>query len=386
MTGVGLQQSGRATRPRPRTGLRIGLVAPPWLAVPPTVYGGTELVVDQLARGLAADGCHVVLFATGDATCPVARRWVYPRARGQIGDTIVELHHVQRAYDALTDVDLVHDHTLLGPVWAAMHRPELPVVTTAHGEFTPELIDLYGAIADRVGVIAISHAQRRSAPSVRVGRVIHHGIDLAGYPVGRGDGGYVLFLGRMSPDKGVHRAVAVARAARKRLLIAAKMQSPAERAYYERQVAPLLGHDAVYVGEVGGRRKLALLAGAEALVNPIRWPEPFGLVMIEALACGTPVLTFAEGAAPEIVEHGRTGFPLRQHARDGGAGARRRRPEPCRLSGQRGRPVLGETDGARAPRPLPRRPSGPTRHLRRGRAATDQMRGAGGLGGDGCRR
>ena len=308
MANVELQRADRDTKPHPRTGLRIGLVAPPWLAVPPTVYGGTELVVDQLARGLDAHGCHVVLFTTGDATCPVASRWVYPRARGQIRDTLVELHHVQRAYDALTDVDLVHDHTLLGPVWAMMQRPELPVVTTAHGQFTPELIDLYGAIADRVPVIAISHAQRRSAPSVRVARVIHHGIDLAGFPEGRGDGGYVLFLGRMSPDKGVHQAVAVARAARKRLLIAAKMKTAAEREYYEQQVAPLLGHDAVYVGEVGGRRKLALLAGAEALVNPIRWPEPFGLVMIEALACGTPVLTFDEGAAPEIVEHGRTGF------------------------------------------------------------------------------
>jgi glycosyltransferase involved in cell wall biosynthesis len=288
--------------------LRIGLIAPPWVPVPPTVYGGTEVVVDQLARGLTAAGCDVILFTTGDSTCPVERRWAHPRALGVTCDTAAELHHVQRAYDELLDVDLVHDHTLLGPVWATMHCPERALVTTVHSRFTSELRDLYAVVAERVPLVAISHAQRRTAPSVRVARVIHHGIDPAAFPPGRGDGGYMLFLGRMSTDKGAHRAIAVARAAGKRVVLAAKMRTPAERRYYEEQVVPLLGNDAVYVGEVGGRRKLALLAGAEALINPIRWPEPFGLVMIEALACGTPVLAFAEGAAPEIIEHGRTGF------------------------------------------------------------------------------
>ena len=120
-----------------------------------------------------------------------------------------------------------------------------------------------------------------------------------------------MFLGRMSPDKGVHRAIAVARAAGKPLMIAAKMWEPAEHRYFTEVVEPLLGNDAVYVGEVGGGHKLELLGAAEALVNPIRWPEPFGLVMIEALACGTPVLAFPEGAAPEIVDNGRTGFLCR---------------------------------------------------------------------------
>jgi glycosyltransferase involved in cell wall biosynthesis len=117
-----------------------------------------------------------------------------------------------------------------------------------------------------------------------------------------------MFLGRMHPAKGAHRAIAVARTAHKRIVVAAKMWEPAERRYFTECVEPLLGDDAVYVGEVGGSHKLDLLADAEALLNPIRWPEPFGLVMIEALACGTPVLSFAEGAAPEIVEHGRSGF------------------------------------------------------------------------------
>lgn len=118
----------------------------------------------------------------------------------------------------------------------------------------------------------------------------------------------MLFLGRMSPIKGAHRSIRVARAAGRPILLAAKMWEPAERHYFEAMVEPLLGADATYLGEVNGAEKVDLLGGAEALLNPIRWPEPFGLVMIEALACGTPVLSFAEGAAPEIVEHGRTGF------------------------------------------------------------------------------
>ena len=290
------------------TALRIGIIAPPWVAVPPPVYGGTELVINELALGLVAAGHQVELFASGDSTCAVPRKWLFPRALGTPADPGLEFAHVQRAYEVLGAVDLVHDHTLTGPRWAGMWRPELPVVTTNHGPFTAEMRVHFGSISERVAIIAISHAQRRDAPEIPVAAVIHHGIDVAAFPVGRGDGGYVLFLGRMSPDKGVHRAIAVARAAGKRLLIAAKMWEPAESRYFVEQVEPLLGVDSVYIGAVGGQRKLDLLAGAEALVNPIRWPEPFGLVMIEALACGTPVLAFAEGAAPEIVEHGRTGF------------------------------------------------------------------------------
>jgi glycosyltransferase involved in cell wall biosynthesis len=291
--------------------LRVGLIAPPWVAVPPAVYGGTEFVIDTLALGLQAAGHHVHLFASGDSTCPVPRYWLYPEALGTAADPDLELAHVRRAYEALPDVDIVHDHTLTGPRWASTWRPDLPVITTNHGPFTPEMRAHFASIAARVPIIAISHAQRRDAPEVRVAAVIHHGIDLNKFPLGRGDGGYLLFVGRMSADKGVHRAINIARAAGRRLLIAAKMWEPAERRYFAEEVQPLLGADAVYLGEVGGQAKVDLLTGAEALLNPIQWHEPFGLVMIEALACGTPVLAFPEGAAPEIVEHGRTGFLCR---------------------------------------------------------------------------
>ncbi len=291
--------------------LRIGQIAPPWVSVPPLEYGGTEVVVDHLCRGLTAAGHDVVLFATGDSTCPVERHWSVPHALGTTGSLIDELGHVERAYAALADRDIIHDHTLLGPLWAMANQIEIPVVTTAHGEFTPELTELYATVGQRSAVVAISHHQRSTAPSVPVASVIHHGIDIDDVPFGRGDGGYVAFLGRMHPDKGVHRAIEIARAAGKRLLIAAKMWEPAEHRYFADVVEPLLGADAVYLGQVDHRAKFDLLAAAEALVNPIRWPEPFGLVMIEALAAGTPVLAFAEGAAPEIIEHGRTGFVCR---------------------------------------------------------------------------
>ena len=294
---------------RRRTGrpLRVGLLAPPWVPVPPEVYGGTELVIDLLARGLVAAGCEVVLFTTGDTTCPVPRRWLHARALGTLADPREELPHARAGYDALRDVDVVHDHTVVGP--GAVGHHELPVITTVHGVLQPPFTERYAAAAAAgVSIIAISHAQRRSAPTVPVAAVIHHGVELDRFPLGPGDGGYVAFLGRMSWDKGVHRAIDIARAAGKRLVIAAKMWEPSEVRYFHEEVEPRLGPDVTVLEPVGGRRKVELLAGAEALVNPIRWPEPFGLVMIEALACGTPVLSFPEGAAPEIVEDGETGF------------------------------------------------------------------------------
>lgn len=288
--------------------MRIALIAPPWLPVPPVGYGGTEAVLDNLARGLVADGHELLLFTTGDSTCPVPRRWVRPHAAGTV-DTgaATELHHVINAYDDILDwgPDVVHDHTLVGPVYA--QRFDLPVVTTNHGPFEGELRAFYDAIAPRVPVIAISEHHARTAEPIAVAAVIHHGIDVDSFPMGDGDGGYALFLGRMSPDKGVARAVHLAREAGIPLKIAAKMREAGEHAYFQSTVKPLLGDDVEYLGEVGGADKLTLLGGARCLLNPIVWPEPFGMVMIEALACGTPVLASDHGSAPEIVVDGVTG-------------------------------------------------------------------------------
>jgi glycosyltransferase involved in cell wall biosynthesis len=290
--------------------MRIGVVAPPWTPVPPPLYGGTELIVDLLCRGFQAVGHEVLLFTTGESTCPVPRRWVLEEAEGfRMGSAAPEARHVLAAYAAMAEagVDIVHDHTIIGPLYAEAF-PNLPIVGTAHGPFNVDLYDFYAHVARRHSLVCISHHQRASAPDVPVARVIHHGIEADAFPVGTGGGGYALFLGRMARDKGAHRAIAACRKAGVPLRIVAKMREPAERAYFIEEVEPLLSAEITYVGEVPHQQKVALLADAVALVNPIRWPEPFGLVMTEALACGTPVVTFAEGAAPEIVEDGRTGF------------------------------------------------------------------------------
>ncbi len=293
--------------------MHIGLIAPPWTPVPPPLYGGIELVVDELARGFAAAGHDVTLFTTGDSTCPVRRKWVLAEAEGtRIGAAVPELRHVIGAYDELGDCDVIHDHTLAGPLLAASLGATAPVVTTVHGPLDDDLTALYGALGKRVPIVCISAAQHRAAPQIPVARVIHHGIDASQFPVGDGegdgDGPYCLFLGRMAADKGAHRAIAAARAAGMRVLMAAKMREAAEVRYFTEMVEPLLGPDAVYLGEVPHAQKLELLGGAAALLFPIRWNEPFGLVMLESLASGTPVLAFPEGAAPEVVEDGKTGF------------------------------------------------------------------------------
>ena len=287
--------------------MRIGLVAPPWLPVPPTGYGGTEAVIDPLATGLQARGHEVVLFTTGDSTCPVPRAWVREHsAPERMGESVVEVHHLLHAYQRLRDVDIIHDHTTLGPV-IALGRSRCPVVTTNHGPFTDELGDIYRHVAELGAVVAISHdhASRASFP---VAAVIHHGVRPEAFPVGTGSGGHLLFLGRFSRDKGAREAALIAHAARVPLILAAKKRDQAEIDYFEKEVAPLLDDQVRYVGEIGMSEKLDLLGSARALLNPIRWPEPFGLAMVEALACGTPVLTLRSGAAPEIVRDGVTGF------------------------------------------------------------------------------
>lgn len=293
--------------------MKVGLLAPPWIPVPPPSYGGIETVIDCLARGLTKAGHDVVVFTVGESEVPVPTRYVRDLAVGEIGSAGLELGHVAWAYEGLADRDVIHDHTLVGPLWAVT-RGRDHVVTTCHCPLAGELQHVYGFYGSRLPVVAISHDQAARAPDVPVEAVIHHGVDPERFPSGRGDGGYLLFLGRMTPEKGAREAAQIARTCRRPLKIAAKMREVAECAYFHEQVEPLLGGDVEYVGEADVDDKLRLLADAQALLNPIHWAEPFGLVMIEALACGTPVLTYATGSAPEVVEHGVTGFVCADHA------------------------------------------------------------------------
>jgi glycosyltransferase involved in cell wall biosynthesis len=288
--------------------MRIAIIATPWTPVPPAGYGGIERVVDLLAKGVQNAGHEVLLFATGDSTCPVPTKWALEEAEHErIGMAVPELRHVIHAYEAAKEYDIVHDHTIMGPVYS-QRFPDLPVVTTIHGPFNEELIDVYQSIADRVPIITISHAQGRAAPHIPVAKVIHHGLDVSEFPMGTGEGDYCLFLGRMTDVKGAHRATEAAHRAGVPLILAAKMRESWEKQYYQSHVEPYLNQRMEFVGEVEGKEKLDLLGNARCLLMPIRWNEPFGMVMIEALACGTPVLAYAEGAAPEIVEEGKTGF------------------------------------------------------------------------------
>jgi glycosyltransferase involved in cell wall biosynthesis len=287
--------------------MRIGLIAPPWLPVPPPGYGGTEMVVDLLATGLADVGVDVTLFAAGNSTAPVRTRSFFDAPPTPMGLGTYEAAHVIAAYRELNDVDLVHDHTMLGSL---VGTDRVPTVVTNHGPFGRPEAELFRRAGKHGTVVAISEAQAADgrAAGVRVSQVIHHGLDIDLVPVGSGDGGFLLFLGRMDPVKGAATAIDLSEQLGIPLVLAGKCVDRHEVEYFEQKIRPRLGHGAEYAGEVGQDEKFELLGKAITLLNPITWPEPFGLVMVEALACGTPVVTTGYGAAPEIVDDGVTGF------------------------------------------------------------------------------
>jgi glycosyltransferase involved in cell wall biosynthesis len=292
------------------------MLAPPWLPVPPPGYGGIELVVAQLCKALTRRGHEVTLFAAPGSTSPSAVRWVLPDAHPEeIGQARIEADHVGRVYDSIehaADVgqgfDVIHDHC--GFVALAMaERIAAPVVHTVHGPFTADVAGFYQRHADKAEVVAISEAQRRTAPTgLRISAVVPNPMDAADWPFQPQKADHVLWIGRMDRTKGPHRAITAARAAGVPIVLAGPVQ-PGQQEYFDSQVGPWLDDERVrYVGELGGRDKQRAFAEARALLMPIRWNEPFGMVMVEALACGTPVIAFPEGATPEIVRHGSTGF------------------------------------------------------------------------------
>lgn len=291
--------------------MNVALFSPVWFPVPPDRYGGIEAVVHLLADGLVDAGVDVTLFASGDSSTSAELVSVFDRAPSErIGQSFWELQHALACLELIDEFDIVHDHSgLVGLTLFGLTRR--PLLHTVHGPLTGEPGEVYERVCRVVpdaGLVSLTLNQRRPRPHLPWVANVHNAIDTSRYPCDRRPGESLLFLGRMSPDKGAHRAIEIARRTGRPLKIAAKCRETEEIAYFEQHVEPHLGDGIEYVGEVGHAEKCALLQEAHALLMPIDWEEPFGLVMIEALACGTPVVAMRRGSVPELLRHGRTAY------------------------------------------------------------------------------
>jgi len=291
--------------------MRIAEIAPPWFPVPPPGYGGVELVVGLLADGLEARGHDVTLFASGGSRSTADLVMPLPDAPDPelLGNTWFESLHALRAYLDAGRFDVVHDHSgIVGPALGALLGGRPPIVHTLHGPWTEPARRYYELLHDRVHLVAISHAQRADNAGLRYAGVVHNGIDLEAYPFQPDSDDFLVYIGRASPDKGPVEALEVARRAQLPLAMIVKKNEPPEQRYWNEVVAPQLTDDIDVLEHVPHAVKADLLGRARALLFPIRWSEPFGLVMVEAMACGTPVVACPFGAAVELVEPGVTGF------------------------------------------------------------------------------
>ena len=292
--------------------MRIAQIAPLAESVPPKLYGGTERVVHYLTEELVRQGHDVTLFASGDsqtsarlvAAVPRALR-LDPNVRDPLPHLMVQLEQVKRQ---ASNFDVLHFHSeaLHFPAFRELRRR---TVTTVHGRLDlPDLMPFYEEFAD-MPLVSVSHDQRRHLPNANWLGTVHHGLPSAVLPFNpRPSGNYLAFIGRISPEKRPDRAIAIAQRAGMRLLIAAKIDA-SDRGYFTRSIEPLLsGPHVEFIGEIDEAKKAQFLGNARALLFPIDWPEPFGLVMIEAMACGTPVIGWRCGSVPEVIDHGVTGY------------------------------------------------------------------------------
>jgi glycosyltransferase involved in cell wall biosynthesis len=299
--------------------MKIAMLAPPWIEIPPPGYGGIEQVVALLAAQLIERGNHVTLFAAPGTRSRA--RVLSPLESTQpdsIETALYEADHVASTFARMEQsdppFDVLHDHCGF-TAFAFADRIATPLVHTLHGPFTDDTSAFYARHADKASAVALSRYQAEQAPDeLEVVAVIGNPIVVADFPFRDEKDDYLLWIGRLNDEKGPQRAITAAREAGARLVLAGPVQS-GQRDFFEREVEPHIDGDRVrYIGEVGDEKR-ELYAGARALLMPIRWPEPFGLVMTEAMACGTPVIAFPEGSAPELVLDGETGFVVEdEHA------------------------------------------------------------------------
>jgi glycosyltransferase involved in cell wall biosynthesis len=294
-----------------RRRLHIAQVAPLYESVPPKLYGGTERVVSYLSDELVRRGHEVTLFASGDSTAALAIEAIRPvslRAAGLVpwGNSL-HLPMLSEVFEHSARFDLIHCHV---DYWSFpfSRMVRTPTLTTLHGRLDiPELFDVYRYYSD-TPVVSISNAQRDPLPELNWVGTVHHGLPDQQLRFNPGCGKYLAFLGRIAPEKRVDLAIEIARRVQIPIKIAAKVD-PTDKEYFDNQIRPLLGMDGIeFIGEIGEPQKSDFLGNAIALVFPVDWPEPFGLVMIEALACGTPVIARPCGSVPEVLRDGVTGL------------------------------------------------------------------------------
>ena len=292
--------------------MKVALIAAPFISVPPADYGGTELFVAHLAEGLSREGVQVIVYANGESTVQTELRSIYPRSEWPIkiaeNAWLRELNHESWAvHDAARECDIIHVQS--APAVTVSRFAKQPVVLTLHGPHEAALSELYSFYPD-VHYVSISDAQckQETMPNMRT---IHHGIDLSRYRLVEKKQQYLSFIGRIAPIKGTHLAIDVTRRTGIPLKIAGEVQ-PVNREYFERKIKPEIDGSLVeYIGPADLEAKNELLGNSMAMLFPIRWNEPFGLVMVEAMACGTPVLSMPGGSVPEIVQDGISGYICR---------------------------------------------------------------------------
>jgi len=292
--------------------MHIGLLAPAWTPIPSPAYGGIERVIELQAGGLAAAGHDVTLVAAPGSAIPgVQVLSPLNSLPAQIGMATDEWRHVLGGLDALSDVDAVIDHSgLLGALLSA--QCPLPALHVVHGSLEGELLSLYNGLfarAPQLRLAAVSRSQRQAAPHLPfAGVCCNAAVDVEEVPFRASSEGYLAFLGQMAPEQGASEAIALARDTGLPLLIATRYDEPAEQEYFERAIAPHLGPDVVFLGELDRKAAYDFLSRAAALLFPISWCEQFGITLVEAMACGTPVLATNRGVVSEVVRDGVTGF------------------------------------------------------------------------------
>jgi glycosyltransferase involved in cell wall biosynthesis/quercetin dioxygenase-like cupin family protein len=286
--------------------MRIAMLAPIAWRTPPRHYGPWETVVSLLTEGLVRRGAEVTLFATADSETSARLRAVCPRGYEEdksIDPKVWECLHIAEVFEHAEEFDLIHNHFDFLPL-SYSGLVSTPVLTTIHGFSSPRILPVYRKYNGRTYYVAVSEASRH--PDLTYAATIHHGIDLRRFTFRPGHGEYLLFFGRIHNDKGAKEAIEIARRFGKRLILAGIIQ---DQSYFEREVAPHVdGEQVKYVGSAGPEQRDELLGGAYALLHPIQFEEPFGLSVVEAMACGTPVVAFQRGSMRELIVDGRTGF------------------------------------------------------------------------------